>query len=83
MRGRCGQLGSLLCSPNARPQKVLAWVNGTSRRAGGDGVEKVVRNHIRDSLCGMRNNYGRYCGEKMDQSVSLAGDGLFVRGWPL
>ena len=52
MRVRCGQLGSLLCSPNARPQKVLAWVNGMSRRAGGDGVEKVVRNHFETAYVG-------------------------------
>jgi hypothetical protein len=32
----------LLCSRNARPQKALAWVNGTSRRANGWAGEKDV-----------------------------------------
>ena len=30
-----GRLEGLLCSCNARPQKGLAWANGTSRRASG------------------------------------------------
>jgi hypothetical protein len=33
----------LLCSRNARPQKTLAWDNGTSRRASGWAGEKVAR----------------------------------------
>jgi len=33
----------LLCSRNARSQKVLAWANGTSRRASGWAGEKAAR----------------------------------------
>ncbi len=33
----------LLCSRNVRPEKALAWANGTSQRADGWAGEKAAR----------------------------------------